>query len=134
MKSMCYVAVMLALFAVSIARPALADCDPVPGKKLFRPCLACHTAAADSGHLSGPNLYGLIGRRLGGAEGYVYSEPFLATELVWDEETLAAYLADPQGFLPGSRMMFSGVSERADSDAIACYVRTLSAERLQVTE
>ncbi len=66
-----------------------------------------------------------MGRRFGGADGYEYSEPFMASEEVWNDINLFSYLSDPQGYLPGSRMMYAGISEREDSDAIACYLRSL---------
>ena len=50
--------------------------DPVRGEKLFRRCVACHAILKDGkmlvkGGITGPNLYGVIGRVAGDIVRYV---------------------------------------------------------------
>lgn len=96
--------------------PALAA-DPVAGEALMRNCTACHAltrpdgTAVLQGGATGPDLYGVAGRPAGGAVGYSYSAGLVALNAaghVWDEASLAAFIANPNGYLeerlgPGHR-------------------------------
>jgi cytochrome c len=96
-------AATLALTAASAARAA----DPAAGEDAFKRCRACHMIANGDdviykGGKTGPNLYGVIGRKAGTEEGYRYGDDLVAAGeagLVWDEANLAAYVEDPKGFL-----------------------------------
>ncbi len=48
--------------------------------------------------------------------------------LTWDDETLAAYLADPRGYLRGNRMAFRGLQSEDDLAAIIAYLRVAGSE------
>lgn len=102
------------LFALSmIAAPALADSDlsenAAMGQAAFKLCQSCHVVVDDEGNTlagkkakTGPNLYGVIGRTAGTLEGYRYGKSIVAAGeagLVWDEETMVAFLQDPKKFL-----------------------------------
>jgi len=101
-----------------------------PGEKMFGQCAICHSAAppgaatARTG-LIGPSLWGVVGRRSGSFEGYDYSDAMRGANLVWDEETLSAYLENPQKFLPGNRMSFAGERDPERRRAIIEYLKTL---------
>lgn len=93
-----------ALFALSA--PAFAS-DAEKGEKEFKKCKACHMIVADDGTeivkggKTGPNLYGVVGRTAGTAD-FKYGDSIVAAGaagLVWDEENLVAYMADPKAFL-----------------------------------
>ena len=85
--------------------------DPEVGQERFRACAACHTLEPGA-HRTGPSLAGVFGREAGSAEGFHrYSEALRSADLVWREDTLDAFLADPRGFLPGNRMTFAGIEE-----------------------
>jgi len=95
--------------AFVLAAPAFAssDGDAAKGEKLFKKCKSCHMIANGDqvifkGGKTGPNLYGVIGRPAGGYDGYKYGKSLVAAGekgLVWDQETLAEYVADPKKFL-----------------------------------
>jgi len=102
------------LFALSmIAAPALADShlseNAALGKAAFKLCQSCHVVVDGDGNTiagkkakTGPNLYGLIGRTAGTAEGFKFGKSIVAAGeagLVWDEEQLVAYLQNPKKFL-----------------------------------
>ena len=94
---------------------------------MFRTCAACHTLEPGV-HRTGPSLAGVFGRKAGTAEGFHrYSDALRSADLVWREDTLTGFLADPQAFLPGNRMTFSGIADaQARADVIA-YLQTASA-------
>ena len=45
--------------------------------------------------------------------------------LVWDEENLRTYIADPQAKVPGNRMPFAGLHDPKDVDDVIAYLETL---------
>lgn len=81
---------------------------PPRAKKNFNKCKSCHSIVADDGTAIikggkvGPNLYAVIGRTAGTVADFSYSDVMKeagAKGLVWNEETLVAYLPDPSKFL-----------------------------------
>jgi cytochrome c len=94
--------------------------DPEAGAQAFRACSACHTLEPGV-HRTGPSLAGVFGRKAGTAAGFRrYSDALRSADLVWREDTLSGFLADPQAFLPGNRMTFSGIPDtEARADVIA---------------
>ncbi len=99
------------------------------GEGLFRQCASCHQVGDGAKHRSGPHLNGVLGRVAGGADGFKYSNAFKAANaegLVWTEETLSAFLADPKGYLKGTRMSFRGLKSDEDVAAMTAYLETFS--------
>ncbi len=98
---------LTAALAMLAATPSLAG-DAAAGEKLFSKCKACHAitdaSGADlvKGGKVGPNLFGVVGRTMGGLEGYAYGESLVAAGAAgnsWTEELIAEYLVDPTAFL-----------------------------------
>lgn len=108
-----------------------AEGDPEAGARVFRTCAACHTLEPGA-HRTGPSLANVFGRKAGAAEGFRrYSDALRSADLVWREDTLNGFLADPQAFLPGNRMTFPGIPDsQARADVIA-YLQTATAAGAQ---
>lgn len=103
------------------ADPALVDL----GEKVFRRCKACHQVGPDAQNRIGPQLNGVIGRRVGGLGDFDYSDAMAeagAGGLVWNDRSLDAFLADPQGYMPGTKMGFAGLKAAEERAAIAAYL------------
>src|SRR5262249_30185212 len=82
--------------------------DAAAGRLVYRKCQACHSMDAGK-NLLGPSLAGIMGRKAGAESGYGYSPAMKQSGLVWDANTLDAYLADPQKLIPGNKMPFPGL-------------------------
>lgn len=95
-----------------IALPAFADDagDPAAGEKEFKKCKACHMIQSADGEdivkggKTGPNLWGVVGRKIASQEGFKYGEGILEAaemnpDLVWTEEELAKYVTNPNAWL-----------------------------------
>ena len=65
----------------------------------------------------------LFGRTAGSLEGYKYSKAMKASGIVWDEETLAAYLRAPKKYVKGTKMAFAGLKKDADVENIIAYLK-----------
>jgi cytochrome c oxidase assembly protein subunit 11 len=94
--------------------------DPGHGKQLFvERCSACH--AFDSNKY-GPALGGIVDRRVGSAPGYSYSQALKTAGFVWSIANLDRWLADPQKFVPGTKMPVR-VLERTSRRDIVSYLQ-----------
>ena len=112
-------------FAVlaALAAPAHAEGDAKAGKNVFKKCAACH--ALDGKNKSGPHLDGVLGRTAGTVEGFKYSPAMTekgAGGLVWNEETITAYMKDPKGYVPKNRMAFPGLKKDEDIVNLLAYL------------
>jgi cytochrome c2 len=124
------VALIGTAFAGGAAAAAAAQ-DMGAGERAFQKCYACHSVEPGEVGLQGPNLRGVVGRRAGTLQSYTdYSEAMLeageARGLVWNEEELDAFLADPTGYLPGTSMAFPGLKDAAERAAVITYLRAVS--------
>lgn len=54
-------------------------------------------------HKTGPNLYGIIDRPSGQAQGFSYSQANRDKGVIWEPSTLSDYLRDPKGYIPGKQ-------------------------------
>jgi cytochrome c len=108
--------------AAAAAAPAAAV-DLAAGEKVFKKCKACHTVEEGGKNKIGPNLYGVIGREAAQIDGYKYSKALRESGLVWDEETLAEYLANPKKFLRGNKMAFPGLKKEEDVANVLAYLK-----------
>jgi cytochrome c len=97
-----------------IARDALAKADYVKGRAAFQSrCSACHTLADGANDLAGPALFGMFGRHVGTKPGFDFSPALQHAGFRWTPARLAAWLADPQGYLPDNMMLIpEAVPER----------------------
>jgi cytochrome c len=116
--------VLLGLAVMGLASsPAFAqEGDPAAGEKVFNKCRACHVLDEDRNRV-GPYLHGVMGRTAGTAEGFNYSPAMKESGIVWDEETIAEYVADPRGYVPGNRMAFPGLKSEDDIKNLIAYLK-----------
>jgi cytochrome c len=109
--------------ALAVQAIAAAPSDQTAGQTLFAACAVCH----DTGHANkqGPGLGGIMGRKAATAAGFRYSGAMRRSGITWTPETLDAYLANPQGNIPGNVMPFAGLPDAAQRTALIAYLATL---------
>jgi len=91
----------------ALSTAAYAAGDAAAGEDTFKRCKSCHGIANGDevivrGGRTGPNLFGVIGKAAGTVEGFRYGDDIVAAGeagLVWTEETVAEYAADPTAYL-----------------------------------
>lgn len=111
--------------AISLAATsAFADGDAAKGEKVFKKCKACHTIEQGGKNKIGPNLFGIVGKKSGSAEGYKYSKAMENADLTWDEATLNEYLKKPKALVKGTKMSFAGLKKESDRDNLIAYLKT----------
>lgn len=125
-------ALLGAAFFASLGAPAQAEMTEA-GKKAFaaagkimfeQRCRSCHSEDPKANSY-GPSLIGVIGRKAGSLEGFDYSDAMKNSGIVWNENTLRAWIADNDGFMPGTRMRHVGIQDKSEQDFILAYVKTL---------
>jgi cytochrome c len=107
---------LLALCAVcALPSAARAAGDAGRGEALYEGCQDCHSLDKNE---VGPRHRGVYGRKAGSLPDYSYSDALKNSNIVWDENTLGQWLADPQKFLPGTKMFYHLDNEQDRADVI----------------
>jgi cytochrome c len=131
----------LVAFAVSFASGTQSFAqDAANGEAVFKKCRACHQVGETAKNGVGPIQNGVVGRKAGTVEGYAYSDINKAAGeagLVWTEESILAYLADPNAFLKkfltdkgqaakaeGNTKMAFKLADEADRKDVIAYLKT----------
>ncbi len=127
MKNTALLTLALILNAGLLSTPALAAGDAEAGGKIFpRLCGGCHQVGESARPGFGPQLNGIIGRPAGTSANYVYSDAMKNSGITWNRETVTAYLKDPKGVVPGTRMIFWGLSDEEKIDNLLAYLQSFT--------
>jgi len=114
---------IIAALVLSAAHDAYAQGDAQRGAKLFQQCIACHTLEPGR-NLTGPSLANLFGRKAGSVSGFLrYSDALKRSGVVWNEQTLEAWLKDPTKFIPGNEMAFTAIKDDAVRRDFIAYLK-----------
>ncbi|MFD1795676.1 cytochrome c family protein [Paracoccus aurantiacus] len=103
----------------------LAAADPAKGEKVFGKCKACHKIDGSDG--TGPHLNGVVGRPVASVSGFNYDDAMkehAAEAPEWTPEALQAFLADPKGIVPGTKMSFAGLPKPEDRADLIAFLQT----------
>jgi len=93
-----------------------------PGQTAFLVCKTCHSLEPGKNGV-GPSLHGVFGRKAGTEPGFNYSPAMANSNVVWTEDTLSKYLADPKGFIPGNKMPFPGLADAQKRQDVISYLK-----------
>ena len=103
----------------------LAGADVARGAEVAKKCAICHTVDKGGANLIGPNLYGVLGRKIASHEGYEYSEALKAKEGNWDYAQLDQMTANPSVFAPGTKMaLFPGLPDAKQRADVIVFLRS----------
>jgi cytochrome c len=139
--SITIIAVAAAVLVVAGSQDSSAQ-NADAGEKVFKKCMTCHRIGEGAKNAVGPEQNGLLGRQAGTVPGFAYSPLNKAAGeagLIWNEDTIFAYLADPNAFLTNflkekgkpelakgsTKMAFKLPSEQERKDVIA-YLKKFS--------
>jgi cytochrome c len=108
--------------------PALAKADPKKGEASVALCKVCHSFDKGAPSPIGPNLYGVVGRKIASLEGFNYSPALKAkqSEGDWTFEHLDLWLTNPQAFASGTTMAFPGLPDLHTRADVIDFLRTKS--------
>ncbi len=107
----------------------LAKADVAAGEKQAKKCAACHNFEEGAGAKIGPDLYGVVGRKVASAAGFAYSSGLKAKGGTWTFEELAHFINDPKGYVAGTAMSFAGIKKPDQRADLLVYLNTLGSNQ-----
>jgi cytochrome c len=122
-RTLRWLSLSASLALVVWASPGNAEDDPQRGARAYGVCAACHSLKP-SVHFTGPSLANLWGKKAGTVGGFVrYSKALKAADITWDENTLNAWLADPNAMVGGNYMTFRGIQDNKQRGDLIAFLR-----------
>ncbi len=101
-----------------------AAADVAAGEKVFGKCKACHKVDGTNG--TGPHLNGVVDRPKASVAGFGYSDAIKALSAEsWSPDKMFAFLENPKGYMPGTKMGFAGLAKPEDRVNVIAYLATM---------
>lgn len=104
----------------------LPTADVKAGEAVFAKCKSCHNADNGGPNGTGPNLWGVEGRKPGSHPGFAYSQgmtEFGAKQPVWDYQHIYEFIKAPQAYINGTKMTFVGLKKPEDRINVIAYLK-----------
>ncbi len=101
-----------------------------PGQLAFNNrCRTCHSVK-EGDNRQGPSLHAIVGRKAGSSPGYAgYSQAIKNSNIVWDEQTLDAFIANPDAVVQGHNMRpYPGLPDAQERQEIVAYLKSSGSE------
>src|SRR3954451_10935395 len=113
-----------AIFALGGAASAQ---DVAAGENSFKKCLPCHSVGEGAKNKVGPELNGLDGRKAGSAPDYNYTDANKNSGITWNEAVFKEYITNPRAKIPGTKMVFAGISSENERNNLWAYLKQFDA-------
>lgn len=105
----------------------LATADVKAGEATFAKCKSCHSIQEGGPNGTGPDLWGVAGRKPASHGGFAYSAAmteFGAKQPVWDYDHLYEFIKGPQKYIAGTKMTFVGIKKQDERINLIAYLRS----------
>jgi cytochrome c len=103
---------------------AMAAGDASAGQSVFAShCAVCHSTTPGENKI-GPSLAGIVGSKSGSVPGFDFSTAMKDANVTWNHANLDKFLADPVGFVHGTKM-FVNLPSQTDRQNVIAYLDTL---------
>jgi cytochrome c len=101
--------------------------DVAAGEQSFKKCLPCHRVGPEGKNLVGPVLNGLDGRKSGTVDGYNYTDANKNSGITWGEAVFKEYITNPRAKIPGTKMVFAGISSENERANLWAFLKQFDA-------
>lgn len=100
-----------------------AAADVGAGERAFAKCRACHKIDGSDG--VGPYLNGIVDKAKAASAGFAYSAVLVGMAAdTWTPENLDAFLTNPKGYAPGTKMSFNGLPNPTERANLIAWLAT----------
>jgi len=104
--------------------PAYQAADISNGEAKFALCRSCHTTSPGGDDMTGPNLWGVFGRKAGSKASFTYSDDLKNAGWIWDAGRINTWITNPRAVLPGTKMTFIGLQDPNDRRDVIAFLKT----------
>ena len=98
------------------------------GEAKFALCRSCHTTSPGGDDMTGPNLWGIFGRKAGSKAGFTYSDDLKNAAWTWDADRISQWIANPRAVLAGTKMTFVGMPDANDRRDVVAFLKAQTSE------
>jgi len=113
------IALLLLTAGQAMAEPG----DATRGERMYRACVACHSLEPNR-NMTGPSLAEIWNRKAGSLPSFPrYSPALKLAGIIWTDDTLDEWIKDPQHFIPGNTMTFSGMKDARQRADLLAYLK-----------
>jgi len=74
----------------------------------------------------GPNLWGVVGRKVASIADYKYSKALASYTKEWSFEEMNGFLIKPQAHIKGTKMAFAGLRKEKDRASVILFLNSKS--------
>jgi cytochrome c len=108
--------------------PLYATADVAAGGDIFaKKCATCHTADKGGANKIGPNLWGVVNRKVASHAGFNYSSGMKThADRNWTFDELNGFMWKPAKWVPGTIMAFAGFPKDQERANMIAYLNSLS--------
>ncbi len=98
---------------------------PENGKKISKPCQACHDFSFSQKNKIGPPLWKVVDRQVASIKNFKYSGALIEYKKNWSRKELFYFLENPKNYIKGTKMVYKGLKKIEDRVDIISYLETL---------
>ncbi|MFT3998452.1 MAG: cytochrome c family protein [Asticcacaulis sp.] len=105
----------------------LPTADLAAGEKAFGKCVSCHNVDPANANMTGPGLWGVVGRATAAHAGFAYSDGMKAHAAeapTWTYDQLYHFLGNPAKWVKGTKMGFAGIKKPEERIALIAYLHS----------
>lgn len=98
-------------------------------------CGSCHNFVQGGPNGTGPNLFGVLGRRPGSHAGFAYSPAMVASATAnptWSYDHLYEFIGAPQRVVEGTRMTYAGLRDPEQRIQLIAYLRSIGSTNVPI--
>lgn len=104
----------------------LASASVQRGAQTAKECELCHNLGKGQGSKIGPDLYGVVGRKVASQPGFNYSAALKAKGGTWTFDALNTWITNPRSDVPGTLMTFAGINNEKQRADVVAYLNSNS--------